>query len=147
MVLVAEGAADNSFDQLDKVLRLPYDLTSVRTAYKSFQRLLLVNTSTVELAVNQALFSDINNPIDNNYARILENDYEADHLPVNYRIPFNAVKTINDHISYRTQGKIQDVLKPDDLAEAQLLLTSAIFFKGQWKVRYYIIFEIIFNIF
>lgn len=134
MVLVAEGAAANSSEQLNKVLRLPNDLTSLRTAYQTFQRLLVVNTTTVELAVNQAVFSDINNPIDNNYARILESDYEADHLPVNYRIPQNAVKIINDHISFRTQGKIKDVLKSDDLAEAQLLLTSAIFFKGQWKV-------------
>lgn len=134
MILVAEGSAGKSFEQLNSVLRLPNDLTHLRTAYKNFQQLLLVNTSTVELAVNQALFSDLNNPIDNSYARILESDYEADHMPVNYRSPLNAIKTINDHISFRTQGKIQNVVKPEDLAEAQLLLTSAIFFKGQWKV-------------
>lgn len=134
MILVAEGSAGKSFEQLNDVLRLPNDLTNLRTAYKNFQQLLLVNTSTIELAVNQAVFSDLNNPINNAYARILESDYEADHIPVNYRNPVNAVKTINDHISFRTQGKIQNVVKPDDLAEAQLLLTSAIFFKGQWKV-------------
>lgn len=134
MILIAEGSAGKSFDQLNTVLRLPNDLNHLRTAYKNFQNLLLVNTSTIELAVNQAIFSDLNNPIDNAYARILEGDYEADHIPVNYRNPTNAVKAINDHISFRTHGKIQNVVKPEDLAEAQLLLTSAIFFKGQWKV-------------
>lgn len=135
MLLVAEGAADQSFVQLEKVLRLPKDLNYLRNAYKDFQRLLLVNTTTVELAVNQALFSDVNRPVENNYARILEQGYEADHLPVNYRAPAQAVKSINDHISFRTQGKIQNVVKPEDLNDAQLLLTSAIYFKGQWKVR------------
>lgn len=135
MLLVAEGAADQSYTQLEKVLRLPKDLNYLRNAYKNFQRLLLVNTTTVELAVNQALFSDINRPVDNGYARILEQEYEADHLPVNYRAPAEAVKSINDHINFRTQGKIQNIVKPDDLSDTQLLLTSAIFFKGQWKVR------------
>lgn len=134
MVLIAEGAKDQSYNQLSNVLRLPNDLSNLRTAYKNFQRLLVVNTSTVELAVNQALFSDINRPLENDYVNVLNYDYEADHLPVDFRAPSSAVKTINDHISFRTQGKIQDVVKPEDLTEAQLLLTSSIFFKGLWKV-------------
>lgn len=134
MVLVAEGANDESLEQLKKVLRLPNDLNDLRTAYKHFQRLLLVNTSTVQLAVNQAIFSDINRPLENEYANILSYDYEADHIPVNFQVPAIAVKRINDHISYRTQGKIENVVKSEDLLEAQLLLTSSIFFKGKWKV-------------
>lgn len=134
MVLIAEGATDQSFNELSKVLRLPNDLSNLRTAYKNFQRLLLVNTSTVELAVNQALFSDINRPLQNDYVNVLAYDYEADHLPANFQVPASAVKTVNDHISFRTQGKIRDVVKPEDLSEAQLLLTSSIFFKGLWKV-------------
>lgn len=134
LVLIAEGANDKSFEQLQKVLRLPNDLYSLRAAYKQFQRLLLVNTTTVQLAVNQALFSDINRPLQNDYANILAYDYEADHIPVNFQSPAVAVKQINDHISYRTQGKIQNVVKQEDLLETQLLLTSSIFFKGKWKV-------------
>lgn len=134
MVLLAEGATDNSFLQLEKTLRLPEDLTYLRQAYRQFQRALVVNTSTVELAVNQALFSDTNRPVDYAYGKILDSDYEADHIPVDFRNAALAVKTINDHISHRTRGKIQEVLKKEDLSEAQLLLTSAIYFKGQWKV-------------
>lgn len=134
MLLIAEGASDQSLVQLQKVLRLPNNFNDLRQAYKQFQRLLLVNTSTVQLAVNQALFSDLNRPLENDYANILSYDYEADHIPINFHVPAYAVKRINDHISYRTQGKIQDVVKPEDLLETQLLLISSIFFKGQWKV-------------
>lgn len=134
MVLLAEGADGQSFTQMERTLHLPNELTYLRTAYRSFQRVLVVNTSTVELAVNQAMFSDLNRPIDYNYAAILQNDYEADHIPVNFHDSKNAVKFINDHISQRTHGKIQDVIRSDDLTDAQLLLTSTIFFKGQWKV-------------
>lgn len=85
--------------------------------------------------LNQALFSDINRPIDDSYVRIVEQEYEKDHLPVNNRNPGQAVKSINDHISFRAQGETQNIVKPGDLCDAQLLLTSAIFFKGKWKVR------------
>lgn len=137
MVLIAEGATDQSLAQMQNVLRLPNNFNDLRTAYKQFQRLLLVNTSTVQLAVNQALFSDINRPLENDYANILALDYEADHIQVNFQVPAFASKRINDHISNRTQGKIQDVVKPEDLLEAQLLLTSSIFFKGKWKVGFF----------
>lgn len=134
MLLVSEGSVGRTYDQMKAILRLPNDVNSLRTAYKNFERLLLVNTSTIELAVNQALFSDVNRPIENSYASLLQTEYEADHLPVDFRNSRNAVKVINDHISWRTQGKIKDVVKPEDLIDAQLLLTSSIFFKGQWKV-------------
>lgn len=135
MMLIAEGAAGQSFTQMEKILHLPKELKYVRTAYKEFQRLLVVNTSTIELAVNQAIFSDLNNPIDQGYGNILENDYEAEHVRVNFLDKNKAIKTINDHISVSTRGKIQNVIKPDDLTDAQLLLISSIFFKGQWSVR------------
>lgn len=136
MLLIAEGATDESLQQLQKVLHLPNNFSNLRQAYKQFQRLLLVNTTTVQLAVNQALFSDLNRPVENDYANILSYDYEADHIPINFQNPALAVQRINDHISFRTQGKIRDVVKPEDLLETQLLLISSIFFKGKWKVGY-----------
>lgn len=134
MVLLAEGSAGESFKQLESALHLPSELTYVRTAYRQFERALVVNTSTIELAVNQALFTDINKPVDKTYSEILEKDYEADHVSVNFQNRDAAVKKINDHIRLQTRGKIPDVIKKDDLNDAQMLLTSAIFFKGQWKV-------------
>lgn len=135
MVLLAEISTDNSFSQLEKALRLPSDLTNVRSVYKQFQRLLFVNTSTIELIGNQALFTDINKPIDND---ILDNFYEADYLLVNFQNRDVAAKTINNHIRFQTRGKIPDVIKKEHLDEGSLLLMSAIFFKGQWKVRIFI---------
>lgn len=137
MLLIAEGATDESFQQLQNVLRLPNNFSNLRQAYKQFQRLLLVNTTTVQLAVNQALFSDLNRPVENDYAVTLSYEYEADHIPINFQNPALAVQQINGHISYRTQGKIRDVIKPEDLLETQLLLISSIFFKGKWKVSYF----------
>lgn len=134
LVLLAEGAGGKTYEQMETVLHLPSELTYVRTAYKAFQRTLNVNLSTIELAVNQAIYTDLNRPIYKPYADILEQDYEADHMPVDFRDVGSAIKTINDHVKQQTRGKIVDIIKEADLKDAQVLLTSAIYFKGQWTV-------------
>lgn len=135
LVLQAEGAAGNTYAQLKKVLRLPEDLTYLRIAYKQIQKSLDVNASTVEVAVNQALFSDQNRPVDPEYASKLDNIYEADHLPVDFYNSLDTFSRINKYVSDKTQGRIPRIVNLDDLNEAQMILISAIFFKGQWKVR------------
>lgn len=134
LVLLAEGSDGETYNQMAKVLNLPPELTHVRTAYKSFQRKLNVNLTTIELAVNQAIYTDTNRPIYSYYANILEEDYEADHMAVNFRNAAIATKTINDHVKAQTRGKITEIVRDTDLKDAQLLLTSAVYFKGQWKV-------------
>lgn len=135
LVLVAEGASDESFRQMEKALYLPKDLHNLRIAQKNMQRLLMVNTSTVELNVNQALITDINRPLDNHYVDILRYAYDADQLDVDFEIPTEAAQKINDHISQHTNGKIKDLIKPEDLEVApRLMLTSSIYFNGRWRV-------------
>lgn len=85
MVLVAEGATEQSYVQLQKVLRSPNDLVSLRTPYRSYQRVLLAGTPSVEMTLNLALFSDTNRLLQQNYVHILRSDYEADYLSVDFR--------------------------------------------------------------
>lgn len=134
LVLEAEGADGNTLKQLQDVLHLPEDLTNLRLAYKHIQKALIVNTSTVELSVNQVLFSDQNRPVDIDFAYKLDNTYEADHLPVNFHNTPETFNKINDYINEQSHGKIRRIVNMDDLKDAQMVLISAIFFKGQWKV-------------
>lgn len=134
MVLLAEGATDQTLNQLKNVLHLPNDLTQLRTAYNEIQHRLQTNTTAIELTANHAIFSNINYNIDNKYISTLAHAYSVEHVPVNFQNTYVAAKTINDYISVRTQGKIQDVVQPNDLIDIQLLMASSIFFRGQWKV-------------
>lgn len=136
LILTAEGADGNTYTQLQQVLRLPEDLSYLRMAYKHIQKSLNVNTSNVEVAINQALFSDLNRPVDHEYAYKLENNYEAEHVPINFHNAVDATNQINDYVNKQTHGKIRKIVNKDDLSEAQMLMISAIFFRGQWKVRF-----------
>lgn len=142
LVLTAEGAEGDTYNQLQQVLRLPEDLSYLRMAYKPIQKSLNVNTSNVEVAINQALFSDINRPVESEYAYKLDNNYDAEHMPVNFHNADEAYNRINQYVSDQTRGKIRKIVNKDDLNDAQILLISALFFRGQWKVSYSSLFHI-----
>lgn len=135
LILTAEGAEGNTYTQLQQVLRLPEDLSYLRMAYKHIQKSLNVNTTNVEVAINQALFSDLNRPVDQEYSYKLEHNYQAEHFPVNFHNAVDATQQINDYVNKQTHGKIRKIVNKDDLSEAQMLMISALFFRGQWKVR------------
>lgn len=93
-----------------------------------------VNTSTVELAVEQVMFTDKNRPAERDYEEKLLRVYEADIVPIDFHKTDEAYYEINDYIEAKTRGKILKVVQPEDLHDLQMVLVSAIFFKGEWKV-------------
>lgn len=134
MVLIAEAAASGqSLAKLQAVLRLPNDLSLLRAPYKSFQHLLYVNITSIELNVKQALISDINRPLHQKYVHLLKNSYEVDHLSVDFRAA-NATNIINDYMNDKIHQHGQRIVKVENLDDSQVLFTSSIFFRGRWKV-------------
>lgn len=99
LVLTAEGAAGDTYNQLQQVLRLPADMTYLRMAYKHMQKSLNINTSMVEVAINQALFSDLNRPVESEFAYKLDHVYEAEHMSVNFHNPTDTYNQINQYVS------------------------------------------------
>ena len=59
-------------------------------------------------------------------------DYGAQAATLNFALS-DSVRTINDWISTNTQGKITNLLSGRDLAQAQAVLTNAVYFHGQWQ--------------
>lgn len=133
LVLTLEGAKGNTFRELQNALRISSDLTSVREGYSTIQRSLNVNTSTIEVSALQAVFSDSHRPIDSDYSDLLQRFYLTTLVPVNFQDTYNAVTTINNYINNASRGLIDFLVDQEDVLNAQMVLTSTIFFKGQWK--------------
>ena len=93
-----------------------------------------MNTSTIELAVEQVIFTDINRPVETEYEDNLRRIYEADIVPVDFHKSNEAYYQINNYVNEKTHGKIDKIIEPEDLRDLQMILASAIFFKGEWKV-------------
>lgn len=136
LLLLAEGASGKTYEQLATVLRLPSDLTKIRRVYKYLQDAFEQNNTAIELTMNQVLFCDINRPIDIEFQDKLEDTYEADYFPVNFIDRYQAVDQINKYIRQKVKGKIDRIVEVNDLNEANMMLISAIFFQGRWKVSH-----------
>lgn len=134
-MLLAEGAAENTYKQLSAILRLPGDLTEIRTVYKYMDEALMINNSAVQLSTSQVLFSDANRPIELDFQYKLEHVYEADYQAVDFANPQETYDKINGYVKKKTGGRINEIVQFNDLNQAQMILISAIFFQGRWKVR------------
>lgn len=135
LLLLAEGSAGRTYEQLASVLRLPANLSRIRMIYKYLHGAFVENNTAIELNVNQVLFCDLNRPIDIDFEHILEHTYEADYYSVNFIDPVGTTNTINNYVKAKTNGKIDQIIKASDLKDAYMVLISAIYFQGQWRVR------------
>lgn len=134
LVLMVEGASGNTLAQLQQALRINQDTASIREAYQRINTALKVNTTTVQVSTLQALFPDRNRPVDRDYEDKIERIYQAALVPINFQNSNEAANIVNDFIKTATRNLIKQLVYPEDLSEAQMILISAIFFRGQWTV-------------
>uniref|UniRef100_T1GYR1 Serpin domain-containing protein n=1 Tax=Megaselia scalaris TaxID=36166 RepID=T1GYR1_MEGSC len=135
LVLMVEGASGNTLAELQKTLRINTDLTAMRTAYERINQALRVNTTTLQVSTLQAIFSDINRPVDRDYEDVVERIYRANLVPINFHNSKESANIVNDFVNRETRGLIKQLVYQEDLSEAQMILISAIFFRGQWTMQ------------
>ncbi|XP_075151149.1 serine protease inhibitor 77Ba-like [Haematobia irritans] len=133
LLLLAEGAGGNTLKEFHDTLHLDSDHQAVRMAYKQIAQKLKVNTTTIEVASFQALFTDINKPVNRDYESLVTRIYESALIPVNFSEVNKTFTQINDDINKATRGLLPHSVQPQDFKDAALLMISALYFKGKWK--------------
>ncbi|XP_011292505.1 serine protease inhibitor 77Ba [Musca domestica] len=133
LLLLAEGANGNTLKDFQKTLYLDPDHRAIRLAYKQISQQLKVNTSTIEVASFQALFTDINRPVYRDYENLVTRIYESALIPVNFSDVNRTFTQINEDINRATRGLLPYSVQPQDFENAALLMISALYFKGKWK--------------
>ncbi|XP_055696770.1 serine protease inhibitor 77Ba [Phlebotomus papatasi] len=133
IVLLVEGSGGRTLSEIESVLGLPKNIAYVRDGYRQIRNALNVNTSTLEISTLHAMFSDKNRPVHPDFERRIEQFYYTEVIPVNYLETLQTAQTINRYVATATGGKINQILKRGDLMDANMILISAIFFRGQWR--------------
>lgn len=131
------GAAGDTGKEMGEALKLSSDLEKVQIGYWQLIRHLNGEPGTergFELKSANALWLQIDFPFLPNYLALAQKTFLADLKSVDFKK--NAEETgkeINRWVSERTGGKITDIIAPGTLgASNRLVLTNAIYFKGQW---------------
>lgn len=82
------------------------------------------------LGLGNALFIDQKVKPQQKFLTEVRNMYKADTIPTNFRNSENAQKQINNYVSQKTQGKINNLVKNIDPGTVMLLI-NYIFFRGK----------------
>ena len=86
----------------------------------------------VRLDVANALWGQKGQPFVTDFLQLTKRYYGAGFREIDFHEPEAARQEINAWVEKQTQDKIKDLLGPNSLNGATLVLTNAIYFKGDW---------------
>ncbi len=125
LAMTAAGAKGATLKQMATLLHLP------AKPGKEFA------SKDVELAIANALWAQNGYPWSKEYMATVTKTFHAAIHDTDYSKPEAARSTINRWVETRTKDKIKDLLPKDSITAAtRLVLTNAIYFKGDWLTAF-----------
>ncbi|KAI5631593.1 serpin (serine protease inhibitor) domain-containing protein [Phthorimaea operculella] len=133
MTGVALGATGESYKQVRRAFILPRNPAALIQGYKDLTKTVLDPPTTgVTLTSKNYVFLDDDFNISPQFRTTVQNDFGASVKILNFNDPNTAARIANNYILNSGGGRVSNVLKSEDFAEARMILTNVISFKGLW---------------
>lgn len=139
LAMTYAGARENTAKQMDHVLHFPDDVTLHPAIAKLESRLKAISEKGhIQLNVANALWPQEKYPFLTEFCDLLETYYHVTVTPLDYiEKTEEARNTINQWVEEKTNQKIKELIAKDDVTpETTLVLTNAIYFKGDWAAQF-----------
>ncbi|EDV97378.1 serine protease inhibitor 77Ba [Drosophila grimshawi] len=131
LILIYEGAAGQTYQELRKALRIRVEDAELRSVYRVWSQYLNTKTSTIEVAALQALYTDVEYPVKSSYRDVVK-AYQVEPMEVDFYNRETAL-LINTATNLTTRGLIPYAVLPQEIYGVKIFMLSSLFFKGQWK--------------
>lgn len=137
LAMVYEGANGKTANQIGSVFYFPKKSIlgpNFASVYNGLNR----HTANQSLKTGNALWVQKNFPLLKNYTKRIKSYYGGRATNLDFVAkPDESRQTINTFIANQTNNKIKDLLPPGALdAATRLVITNAIYFKGDWKWQF-----------
>lgn len=137
LAMTAAGARGSTAEEMNKVLHLPAGNISHIGFAELQQQLQAGPKSGFELSVANALWGQKGFPFNPKFLDLVGKNYGGGLRPVDFANAALAAGTINQWVEEQTKKRIKNLIDPSMLdATTRLVLTNAIYFKGQWKDKF-----------
>lgn len=134
LALLAQGTDGNTFDQLKKGLHLGNDKSIVANQFLEHRQTLEKNAGEATLAIANRIYVQQGQQINKNFEDVAVSKFKSGIETLNFVEPQKSAQTINHFVEQKTNGKIKDLMKPDQLdADTRSVLVNAIYFKAPWE--------------
>lgn len=137
LAVISEGASGRTKAEINNAIRLPSrNLNSTRRGYGEIAQWLRVNTTTVVLAKFNGIFVDRDSLPHSEFRETVKKEYDTDMVFVNFKDKVNSANYLNAAVSNFTHGRIPHIVESSYFQDTHMILTSALYFKGQWTVPF-----------
>lgn len=136
LTMTYEGAKGKTAEEMQSVLHIPEDNDMRRPNFAAIYNGINKNDKEYKLSTANALWAQKDYPFLDDYLETVEKYYggKATNLDMSSE-PEKSRKIINDWVEGQTNDKIKDLIPPGVLP-VRLVLTNAIYFKGDWIYQF-----------
>ncbi|HEY7156490.1 MAG TPA: serpin family protein [Gemmataceae bacterium] len=135
LAMTYAGARGQTAEQMAKVLHFTLDAERLHPAFAGVMWEMQGEgkQSGCRLNIANALWGDKRTSFSPDFLQRTKDNYGAGLQQVDFTKPDEARRDINAWVAKHTADKIKDLLKSGDISpEVRLVLTNAIYFKGEW---------------
>ncbi|XP_071654183.1 uncharacterized protein [Temnothorax longispinosus] len=130
---LVEGTGGRTRHELLAALRLPPDEYIIRRIARRTLMPLKSYLNGTEIDVATRLWTKPGLAASSSYMTALRNYYGTDIRQLNFGNANDAANIVNSWVRENTRNNIKSIIQPGTLnADTQMLLTSALYFKGRW---------------
>lgn len=134
------GARNQTDEQMAQTLNFPLPQETLHPAFNTLDLTLLgygEGGEAFQLNVANAIWAQQDYEFLQSFLDLLAENYGAGLNTLDFAgDPEGSAETINNWVSDQTEERITDLIAPDMLAFVRLILTNAIYFKGQWALAF-----------
>ncbi|XP_011638346.1 uncharacterized protein LOC105428007 [Pogonomyrmex barbatus] len=138
LVLLYEGAQDQTAHELAGVMQLPVSLLATRENFNNILRSLQTPSSAYTLNLGSRIYIDDNVLTRQRYSATVKTFYNTDVINTNLSDTHAIAAKVNSWVNNITNGHIEKMIDDEKgLEDSVMLIVNGLFFKGAWRRRYF----------
>ncbi|XP_012528497.1 uncharacterized protein LOC105832254 [Monomorium pharaonis] len=138
LVLLYEGAQDQTAHELAGVMHLPVSMLATREKFTNILRSLQTPSPTYTLNLGSRIYIDNNVLTRQRYAATVKSFYNTDVINANLSDTHAIATKVNSWVNNITNGHIEKMIDDEKgLKDSVMLVVNGLFFKGAWRRKYF----------
>jgi serpin B len=135
LAMAQAGASGQTAGQMDKVLHFEQEGQKMQVAYGVLDTEIndSGNVRDQELIISNAVWLQKGLKAQKAYSQVVRKQFSAALKQADFKDAFKASGRINGWVSQNTRGMIPQLVSPDTLQDARMVLTNAVYFLGRWS--------------
>jgi serpin B len=135
LALAHAGSSGETADQISRMLHYDKSPQTMYAAHGALKRHLLeaANLQDQELLLANAVWLREGLPPHEAYSSLVRGELQSGLMSADFSRPGPAAGKINRWVSEQTRGAIAQLVEPDSVARARMIITDAVYYLGQWR--------------